>query len=101
VVSERVAEVESATGEDLRAFLLERAAYLARVVDHDADVAGAVGRLGPPLGDRQELVTHVDERHPRDAPAELELEHPAVELERPVEVVDLDRDVVHPDQARA
>ena len=61
-------------------------------------MARVVGRLRPPLGERQELVAHVEERHPRDPAAELELEDRAVELERRVEVADLERDVVDPEQ---
>ena len=64
-------------------------------------MAGVVARLRAPLGDRQELVAHIEEGHPGDAAAELELERPPVELERGLEVVHLDRDVIDADQPRA
>jgi hypothetical protein len=43
-------------------------------------VALVVGRLGAGLGDRQELVAHVDEGHPRHPSADGEREQPAVEV---------------------
>ena len=58
-----------------------------------------VGRLRPPLGERDELVAQLDERHPADAAAQLDLEQAAVELERLVDRVDLERDVIDPDGA--
>ena len=61
-------------------------------------MALVVGGLVAWLGDRQELVAHVDERHPAPAPAEREREEPAVEVERFLDAPDLDRDVVDPDQ---
>ena len=49
--------------------------------------------------ERDELVAHVDERHLRaDAAAQLELEEPPVPGERLVDVADLERDVVDPDE---
>jgi hypothetical protein len=54
----------------------------------------AAGRQG------DELIAHVDERHPSTAAAEAEVEDRPVELEGLVDVVDLERDVVHPDEAR-
>ena len=64
-------------------------------------MARFIARLRPSLRDREELVTHVEEGHPRDAAAELELERPPVELERGIEVVHLEGDVVDADQPRA
>ena len=65
-------------------------------------MAGVVGRLRAPGADREELVADVEERHRvADPAAELELEDPAVEAERLVEVVaDLERDVVDADELR-
>ena len=60
-----------------------------------------VGRLRAALAEREELVAHVDEGHPRRPAAQLELEDPAVERRGLVDVADLERDVVHPDQAWA
>ena len=53
-----------------------------------------VGSLRAPLGQREELVAHADERHSRDARLELDVEDAAVELERLVEVADLEGDMV-------
>ena len=54
----------------------------------------------PALREREELVAHVEERHPGHPPAQLEAEQPPVELERGVEIADLERHVVDADQAR-
>ena len=64
-------------------------------------MAPVVGRLRAALGERDELVAHLEERHPGDAAAQLELEDRAVELERRVEVADLERDVVDAEQPGA
>jgi hypothetical protein len=50
------------------------------------------------LGEGEELVAHLDERHPRLALHRAELEDPRVERERLVEVADLERDVVDADE---
>ena len=55
---------------------------------------GAAGR------ERDELVAHVEERHGLAPTAQGEIEQAAVEGERFVEVADLERDVVDPDQTR-
>ena len=57
-------------------------------------------RLRPAFGQGDELIAHVDERHAGAAPAQRELEQPPVERERLVDVADLERDVVDPDQTR-
>ena len=62
-------------------------------------MAAVVGSLAAALGQRQELVAHVDERHPPGAAAQREVEQAAVELERLLDVADLERDVVDADQA--
>ena len=85
--------------EDLEARALGVALHRLLVVDDEAEVAVVVGRLPASLADREELVAQVDERHPRHAPAQLEVEEPRVELQRLVEVADLERDVVDPDQS--
>src|SRR4029078_4236774 len=63
-------------------------------------MAASFRRLRPALRDGQELVAHVDERHAADAAAQVEAEQPAVEVERRVEVGDLEGGVVDPDQTR-
>jgi hypothetical protein len=62
-------------------------------------VAILVGRLAATAGEHQELVAHVEERHPPRAAAQLELEDPPVEVECLVDVVDLQDDVVDAHQA--
>ena len=59
-------------------------------------MAVLVGRLGAPSREREELVAHVDERHPVRAAAQRELEQLTVERERLVDVADLERDVIDP-----
>ena len=59
-------------------------------------MAVLVGRLGAPAREREELVAHVDERHPVRAAAQRELEQLTVERERLVDVADLERDVIDP-----
>ena len=61
-------------------------------------MARGVRRPGAAGLQRQELVADVDERLVRTAAAQLELEEAAVELERLVDVADLERDVVDPDE---
>jgi hypothetical protein len=61
-------------------------------------VALVVRPLAAPLGHGEELVAHVEERHPAHAAAQLELEQAPVQIERRVEVADLQRHVVDPDQ---
>jgi heme exporter protein A len=94
VVAPGVAEVEPRAGQDLRLRLLQPPARLFSVVDHQPEVPRAVGRLRATLAQDEELVSHIQERHSPEAPPELELEQAAIELERFLEVVDLEYDVV-------
>jgi hypothetical protein len=71
------------------------------VVDDDPDVALLIRRLRPPFRERDELVAHVDERHPPPAPAQRQLEDPGVEVERLLDAADLEGDVVDADEASA
>jgi hypothetical protein len=60
-----------------------------------------VGGLRPPSRERDELVAHVDERHPpTSASAQLEVEHAPVPRERLLDVVDLEGYVVDAEQTR-
>ena len=70
------------------------------VVDDEAEVPVVVGSLRAAFGQREELVAHADERHPRDARLHLDVEDAPVELERLVEVADLEGDMVDSDQPR-
>ena len=63
-------------------------------------MAAVVRRLCPAFGQGDELVAHRDERHPRLAAAQLEVEDAPVELERRLEVAHLEGDVVDPDEPR-
>jgi hypothetical protein len=101
VVPPGVAEVQAPPREDLGAGLLEQAADLVAVVHDQAEVAALVGRLAPSLLEGDELVAHVHERHPRRPPAQGQVEDPAVEGERLVDVADLERHVVDAHQAGA
>ena len=71
------------------------------VLDDEADVPVAVGRLSSLTRESDELVADVDEGHVSRPPAERDVEDPPVELERLVYVVDLDGDVVDPDEPRS
>jgi hypothetical protein len=63
-------------------------------------VAVVVRALAAPLGEREELVARVQERHPRHPPAQLEVQPAPVPGQRLVEVADLERHVVDPDEPR-
>ena len=63
-------------------------------------MARAVGRLGAAFHQRDELVADLDERGAVHPAAQRDLEDLLVERERLVDVVDLERDVVDPDEAR-
>jgi hypothetical protein len=76
----------------------ERGPDRVAVVDDEAEVASLVGTLAAALGHGQELVAEVEEGHAAHAAAQLEGEQPPVEVERGVEVCDLERDVVDADQ---
>ena len=93
-----VEEVETPAREDLGAGRGERAPRRLLVVDDEPEVPGAVRRLRAALHQRQELVADVDERRTCGATAQAQLEQAAVELERALEVLDLERDVVDADE---
>jgi hypothetical protein len=63
-------------------------------------VALVVSGLATALGEREELIAHVEEGHSGHPAAQLELEHAPVELERRVEVAHLERHVVDADEPR-
>ena len=64
-------------------------------------MAVVVRRLAPALGERDELVAQVDERHTPRSSAQLEVEEATVERECLLEVSHLESDVVHAQQAWA
>ena len=98
-VAPRIVEVEASAARYVDARLEQRAARLLLVVDDEAEVPRAVRLLRAALHQRNELVAHVDERHPSPAASQLELEESSVELERLVDVADLERDVVDADES--
>ena len=69
------------------------------VVDYEPEVPSIVRRLAPSLAERDELVAHVDERHPRLAIDAAHLEDRAVERQRRLEVADLERNVIDAHEA--
>jgi uncharacterized cupin superfamily protein len=71
------------------------------VVDDEADMAMRVGWLGAAGRQRDELVAYVDEGDALAATSEREVENGAVEVERFLDVSDLQGDVIHPDEAGA
>ena len=95
VVAPRVEERVAA--EDLHPCLAGRGEHRVAVVDDEPEVACGVRALRPALGEGDELVAHVDERHPGAAAAQLEVEEATVERERLVDRGDLECDVVDPD----
>jgi hypothetical protein len=50
------------------------------------------------LGERDELVGDVDEGHPARPAAEFQFEDAAVEVQRLLDIADLERDVVDPNE---
>src|SRR5206468_6922028 len=98
VVAPGVEEVEPAARLDLDAGGYERLARRLFVVDDEAEVACVVGGLRPAFRKRDELVAHVDEGHAPRAATQLEVEDPTVELERVVDALDLERNVVDADE---
>ena len=65
------------------------------------EVPGLIGGLRPPRGERDELIAHIDERHPTScAAAELEVEQASVPRQRLLDVVDLESYVVDAEQTR-
>jgi nitroreductase len=92
-VAPGVAEVVS-TAEELDSRLSQRLERGLSVLDDEPEVPLVVGRLRAALGEREELVAHVEKGHVPVAFGHLEVEEAAVELDRLVEVAHLERDVV-------
>ncbi len=101
MVAPGIEEVEAAAGKDAGAGLLQRVPGGFEIVDDEPDVPMRVRFLRPTRRERDELVTHVDERHAPPAAAQRVVEDPSVEVERLVDVGDLHRYVVHTDQSGA
>src|SRR5262249_29430410 len=99
-VAPRISEIEEAARQHLDLRRLERTARRLLVVDHQAEMAAIVGRLLAAFLEGDELVAQVDEGHGLALAAQLELEQPAVEGQRLLDVADLERHVVEADNAR-
>jgi len=70
------------------------------VVHDEAEVARSIWGLASPGDHRDELVAHVNECHRRaGAAAQLELEETSVPRQGFLDVTDLERDVVDPNEA--
>jgi hypothetical protein len=81
--------------------LLKRCTHAFLVVDDEPEVPSSIARLAASCCKRDELVSHVDEGHRRAGPtSQLELEVASVPGERFVDVTDLERNVVDPNEAR-
>jgi len=79
---------------------LESRSQALLVVDHEPEVPRTVRGLGSSRRERDELVSHVGERHAADTSTQLELEETAVPRERLVDVVNLERNMVDADESR-
>src|SRR6185503_18643232 len=76
VVAPGVEKVEAAAAERPDPRRIEGSPDGLLVVDDETEVTRLVGRLAAAFGEGDELVAHVDERHPGYPPAQLELEDP-------------------------
>jgi hypothetical protein len=79
---------------------LEPRSHAFLVVDDEAEVPRTVRGLGSSRRKRDELVSHVDERHGGDTSAQFEVEETAVPGKRLVYVANLERNVVDADEPR-
>ena len=92
-----IQEVEEPSVEKLHPHLGQGPAHERLVVDRDAEVPVVVRRLPTAFGEVDELVAEVDEGGVLAAAGDIELEEPSVEVERLVDVTDLQGDVVDAD----
>src|SRR5262249_23265234 len=96
-IAPRIEEIEKWTGQRLEPRRRERAAHRVLVVDHESEMAAAVGRLRAAFLQREELIAQIDERRGLTLAAQLELEQTAVEGQRLLDVADLERDMIETD----
>ena len=95
-----IEEVEPRARKKLDPARLEQLAYRLLVIDDEPKMARRVGAARTAVTERQELVAHIEERHPGLALDAPQLENRAIERDRLLEIADLERDVVDPDQMR-
>src|SRR5215469_17410247 len=95
-IAARVANVEEAARKDVHAGFLERTARHRLVIHDESEVR--FFRAGTSLEQGQELVAHPEEGGARDAAHVGGLEEVGVEGDRLLDVVDLERDMVDPDE---
>jgi hypothetical protein len=95
-----IAEVQPTAGRNLDACGLERRPRGGLVVDDETEMTRIVGRLGATFGERQELISHPQERHPGLTRAHLEPEDRRVEADCFLEVGQLERDVIDDNRPR-
>src|SRR5262245_17142902 len=99
LIAPGIADVEARRRGHRNARLDERITNRLLVVYDQAEVAVKVRRLRPPPGKGDELIAHVHEGHRVAHPAaQLEVEDLPVPLECLVDVADLERHVVDPDE---
>ena len=96
LIAPGIEEVEAPAREDRDLLPFQGGAGRGLVVDDEAEVPGLIGRLAASLAEREELITHVDECHSRLPLDAAQLKESAVELQRGVELSDLERDMVDP-----
>src|SRR5919107_6321697 len=100
VVAPRVEEVEAPARKYLNPHLPQGATDDPPVVDHHPDMPVIVWGAALAFRERDELVPRVYKSHPRSAAPQLYLEEAPVELQRLLDVPDLESDVVEPDEPR-
>jgi hypothetical protein len=99
-VPPRIAEAQAAARLEFDARVLQRLPHAAPVVDHEAEVAAGLAPGRVALGQREKLIAHVEERHPTQTTAQLQLEDAAVEGHGLVDVAHLEGHVVDADHPR-
>src|SRR5207245_2319129 len=93
-------ECVEVTPLSIRLRKVELSAHLVLVVDDESEVPLAIDMRRRIAREREELVAHVDERHPAAAAAQLELEELPVPRERLVDRAHLECHMVDADELR-
>src|ERR1700680_4102941 len=93
-----IPELHSSPGQELDAGLFELPSDLLFIVHHEAKVALLLWMLSVRFEESNKLIPHFDEGHLLAAPAQRELEHPAIKSKCFLDVPDLQGHVVDADQ---